>query len=769
MLERGIVSRILFPAPPPSYDVDCFPQDLIWVPKDEKTAAERSDDPTVCPPIEDCVPCLLLTYPSARFLIIFFHSNAEDLGRCHGFCCYIRDQFQVHVLAVEYPGYGICPGVPCGESVMENALAAMRFVINTLQWPMDSIKVFGRSIGTGPAIGLASAFSLAGLILVTPFLSVQELFRDRVGPFASLVEEWFPNSDSAPKITSPTMIIHGQRDELIACRHGESIYELLRPRKLLISPPEMEHNTNLLTNLQFFVLPMFQFFALPDYAFQDLEVPPWAYDKRRSPFYTRPGVEISSHQLPNTSSKKRMAMPAGDDGTMPVTGCHTPMRQQTDVSLAARLKIATEKAVNGQALSATNPPKAERKLEPMFSPLKKEAKGRHDDVVTKVEAPSWQATPPIGPMLVSAQPKAPQVPDDSKVADEEPMPSIQTKSFFKSGELNGATIPRSSPRRSRPRSPPRESPRSHTAPKADTSQALQGPSGRSKDNISPAIFSPEAREMLQRLEDAGQLFASDICSDELCVLEERPDTDNETLKHQEQVLADLVRARACKNGGCGPNVELPVPPRLLAASRSTADVGPQPLWPSWCSKPLLDNEVPVPPNQRAPAPGLPRSDSGDMIMPSAPKAASPNPSPPAPLPRSTGLVQAAELLMTSDTAKSASVRKNATNGIGNASGADGLLWAACCSALPSDELARNSPLPRPRPGLNEDEPVVPFSGRVLGNSDHPMSRAEEDLWRKYPLGTDAPPRSRPPAAKKEKVPELDKSTSGFKRGTKFAI
>merc|ERR1719265_1468912 len=212
MLERGLVSRILFPAPPPSYDVDGFPHDLIWVPK-TTTDVERSDDPAVCPPIEDCVPCLLLTYPSARFLIIFFHSNAEDLGRCHSFCCYIRDQFQVHVLAVEYPGYGICPGVPSGESVMENALAAMKFVTNTLKWPLDSIKVFGRSIGTGPAVGLASLYSLAGLVLVTPFISIQELFRDRVGPLASFVEEWFPNAESATKVTSPTMIIHGQKDE----------------------------------------------------------------------------------------------------------------------------------------------------------------------------------------------------------------------------------------------------------------------------------------------------------------------------------------------------------------------------------------------------------------------------------------------------------------------------------------------------------------------------------------------------------------------------
>jgi len=318
MLERGLLSRILFPAPSPSYTIDSFPQDLIWVPK-----SCAPSDPDVVPASEpDAVPCLLLQYPSARFIILFFHSNAEDLGRCRGFCSYLRDQFQVHVLAVEYPGYGVCPGIASGETVMANALAALRFVTDTLRWPIDSVKVFGRSIGTGPACALASLFQFAGVILVTPFLSVQDLFRDRVGPFATLVEEWFANKDAAPKITSPTMIIHGQRDELISCRHGEALYELCRSRKLLISPPEMEHNTNLLTNLRFFVLPMFQFFALPDYAFQELRVPNWAFDKRRSPFYIRPGMQVSSGQAPllatDRNEKDQMSIPVGDDDEGPL-------------------------------------------------------------------------------------------------------------------------------------------------------------------------------------------------------------------------------------------------------------------------------------------------------------------------------------------------------------------------------------------------------------------------------------------------------------------
>mmetsp|Transcript_23202 Transcript_23202/g.54317 ORF Transcript_23202/g.54317 Transcript_23202/m.54317 type:complete len:580 (-) Transcript_23202:118-1857(-) len=397
MLERGLVSRILFPAPVPTYSADSYPEELVWVPKGQSAGS------TSPPPLdEDSVPCLLLTYPSARFLIIFFHSNAEDLGRCRGFCCYLREQFQVHVLAVEYPGYGICPGIPTGESVMDNAFAALQFATDTLGWPLDSIKVFGRSIGTGPTVGLASRFSFAGVILVTPFLSVQELFRDRVGPFAGLIEEWFANRDGAPKISSPTMIIHGQRDELIHCRHGESIYELLRTRKLMISPVDMEHNTNLLENLQFFVLPMFQFFALPDYVFQDMKVPTWAYDRRRSPFYRE--SDDSSAAMPTAEQAKPRAAsaprkPIADYASVAgVTGKNRP-RSTSPSSTAHRRRAAAPAAYRAVAAAKLRAEAAQ-------------ATGPHPQLVPLLSQPKPHAGPEAPAHPESASPGSVSVADE---------------------------------------------------------------------------------------------------------------------------------------------------------------------------------------------------------------------------------------------------------------------------------------------------------------------------------------------------------------------
>jgi len=322
--KRGLVAGVLFPCPAPSYSIDNFPGELIWVPKGPVVDLEPNAEGTQAPC--DSVPCLLLPYESARFLILFFHSNAEDIGRCRWFCQFLRDQFQVHVLSVEYPGYGVCPGPTTCEGVIANALAALQFVTQVLQIPLENVKVFGRSIGTGPAVQLASRFKLAGVILVTPFLSVKALFRDKIGFLSNFVEEWFANDEAVPQIKSPTMIIHGRRDRLIPYSHAEGLYNACVARKLLINPVAMEHNTNLTSDVSYLIVPMFRFFSLPDYSFQELKVPSWAYDKRRSPFYIRPDIQVSSH-LSATS--------AGGSGLSSLVGCiGVPMGDDADVSVS---------------------------------------------------------------------------------------------------------------------------------------------------------------------------------------------------------------------------------------------------------------------------------------------------------------------------------------------------------------------------------------------------------------------------------------------------
>eukprot|EP00435_Cladocopium_sp_Y103_P071068 s637_g36.t1 len=215
-----LLDVFLFPVPKPTYSCESYPGELVWIPRRiHPDAASVHQAP---PAGSQMIPCLLNLYESSRYLIIYFHSNAEDLGLCRWFCRFMHEQFQVHVLAVEYPGYGVCGGRPTPEGVIANAHAALQFVNKTLKLPLDRILAFGRSLGTGPAIALASRFHLAGLVLVTPFMSVKEILRSRLGSLADLLtDDFFQNIWAVEEVKSPTLIIHGKLDEVIPVEHGE--------------------------------------------------------------------------------------------------------------------------------------------------------------------------------------------------------------------------------------------------------------------------------------------------------------------------------------------------------------------------------------------------------------------------------------------------------------------------------------------------------------------------------------------------------------------
>jgi hypothetical protein len=68
----------------------------------------------------DHIPCLFLPYCADRTdaglqqyddvatkILIYFHGNAEDIGLAFDLLYMIGQRLQIHVLAVEYPGYGL--------------------------------------------------------------------------------------------------------------------------------------------------------------------------------------------------------------------------------------------------------------------------------------------------------------------------------------------------------------------------------------------------------------------------------------------------------------------------------------------------------------------------------------------------------------------------------------------------------------------------------------------------------------------------------------
>jgi pimeloyl-ACP methyl ester carboxylesterase len=259
----GIGNRFIFPAPEPSYGPQSYKRHLCWIPWNEVISPKRAGDERCT----DGIPCLWFPAPKAATVILFFHANAEDLGMSFAVLKHMRDQFKVNVLAVEYPGYGLLHHMVSSEDgVYEVALTAFRFLVDEVNVRYSQIILFGRSLGSGPAVYLAAQYPVGGLILVSAFCSIKGAVQSIAGRLVAWTwKERFPNNKIIANVSCSTLFIHGECDGLIPAEHSLRLFKRCRARKLLITPPKMEHNSNLFGDASFLAVPAIHFFGFPGY------------------------------------------------------------------------------------------------------------------------------------------------------------------------------------------------------------------------------------------------------------------------------------------------------------------------------------------------------------------------------------------------------------------------------------------------------------------------------------------------------------------------
>ena len=64
-------------------------------------------------------------------------------------------------------------------------------------------------MGSGPATYLAATYHPGALILMSPYTSIKNVVKNKVGFLCALVAEHFDNLKLMPKVMCPTFIVHG--------------------------------------------------------------------------------------------------------------------------------------------------------------------------------------------------------------------------------------------------------------------------------------------------------------------------------------------------------------------------------------------------------------------------------------------------------------------------------------------------------------------------------------------------------------------------------
>ena len=142
------------------------------------------------------------------------------------------------MIAYDYPGYGLSEGRPSEEGCFEAVEAVYDYIVNQLGRHPERIITWGRSLGTGPSLYLASRQKVGGLILETPFLSA---FRSATG-ITMLPWDRFRNVDYTRGVNCPSLVIHGTLDEVVPFRQGREIFRQLPKPKKFFKVVRGKHN-----------------------------------------------------------------------------------------------------------------------------------------------------------------------------------------------------------------------------------------------------------------------------------------------------------------------------------------------------------------------------------------------------------------------------------------------------------------------------------------------------------------------------------------------
>ncbi len=170
-------------------------------------------------------------------LIIYFGGNAEDVF-------FNIDEFsdiQAASLFVAYRGYGSSSGTPGEKEFFADALAIIDDV--NVTYSPKQIVLIGRSLGSGVACFAAAHRRVQGVILVTPYDSIENVAQAHYPwlPIGPLLRHRFPSIDYVDKLNCPAMIVYGGKDTTIPPKRTENLIRYISGEKEIVYLEHADH------------------------------------------------------------------------------------------------------------------------------------------------------------------------------------------------------------------------------------------------------------------------------------------------------------------------------------------------------------------------------------------------------------------------------------------------------------------------------------------------------------------------------------------------
>lgn len=164
--------------------------------------------------------------PETAPAILWFHGNGENLETMRESGLFDRiSRLGVHLLAMDYPSYGLSEGKPSQKSLVNAGREACRWL--QIKYPNSLRIVCGSSLGAAVAIQIAKLDEkkLDGLITMSGWDKLENVAaRFYPRPIVRIfLRDKFLSQDTIAQIELPALIMHGVLDELIPIEQGQNL------------------------------------------------------------------------------------------------------------------------------------------------------------------------------------------------------------------------------------------------------------------------------------------------------------------------------------------------------------------------------------------------------------------------------------------------------------------------------------------------------------------------------------------------------------------
>jgi alpha-beta hydrolase superfamily lysophospholipase len=170
------------------------------------------------------------------YWVLHLHGNADSVFsgtqqrnmqrlREHGFA----------VLAIDYRGFGPSPGKPSEAALYEGAEAAWQWLL-AQGVPPERIIIWGHSLGSGPAVELATKHRAAALVTYGAFTSIPDMAVTEYPwlPVRWIVGVHLDSLKRMPGVKMPVVIAHSTADRVVPYSNAERLFAAApEPRRLL--------------------------------------------------------------------------------------------------------------------------------------------------------------------------------------------------------------------------------------------------------------------------------------------------------------------------------------------------------------------------------------------------------------------------------------------------------------------------------------------------------------------------------------------------------